>query len=442
MDHEIDEAINIILNTTKLENILDATSKLISALNKYGNHTKKINQLIDFLESHDSSSKSEVLIEVSKNRKKISEKLFLLEKSFNCLKNITDTDDIRYRVFRDIVIELIKLKKYKKAYDYCEIMAYNHILPAFYLNNIYLKNLGIRTEVIDSIEKIIQEFISHDKEELAQKTRELMHIHYELDSVFKWIDDLIGKNELKKVNKLLKEIKIKIDLLPDFNEISDFTTEKTVSKPYFLIELAIRFFDINQLEKSYDQLILAESIIIELSALAIRLNSPIITYAEFSFEFNLSQIAILYLKLNKKSKTLSILKKITVKKYLSHEIIMQLQKEDSDLIIKIADEEGVYDSILNKFSMNELLKLFLNNNNIKFNESISKKFLTEIFEENEEYRFLSSYSLSRTSIINFLFYVAKKECFVEKKPNMNLLSKFDELIDIEDWLSFLEIKFK
>tara|TARA_B110000977_G_scaffold200827_1_gene292799 strand:- start:26 stop:151 length:126 start_codon:yes stop_codon:yes gene_type:complete len=41
-----------------------------------------------------------------------------------------------------------------------------------------------------------------------------------------------------------------------------------------------------------------------------------------------------------------------------------------------------------------------------------------------------------------LFYVAKKECFVEKKPNMNLLSKFDELIDIEDWLSFLEIKFK
>ena len=121
---------------------------------------------------------------------------------------------------------------------------------------------------------------------------------------------------------------------------------------------------------------------------------------------------------------------------------MQLQKEDSDLIIKIADEEGVYDSILNKFSMNELLKLFLNNNNIKFNESISKKFLTEIFEKNEEYRFLSSYSLSRTSIINFLFYVAKKECFVEKKPKMNLLSKFDELIDIEDWLSFLEIKFK
>ena len=46
-------------------------------------------------------------------------------------------------------------------------------------------------------------------------------------------------------------------------------------------------------------------------------------------------------------------KKYNVKGYL--DLDDMLKKEDLDLIIKIADEEGVYDSILNKFSMNELL---------------------------------------------------------------------------------------
>ena len=151
----------------------------------------------------------------------------------------------------------------------------------------------------------------------------------------------------------------------------------------------------------------------------------------------LDDIAVEYFRRNIPEKTFKILDSKERKNKIIFRILEHMGKKDIDLqIALVLSNDSNYDSLSSKFSMNDSIKLFSKLDSINMSNSVSKKLLYNKFEDFEEYKFLSSFPINNTMILNFLFYYAKVNCFFNKNTETSKLNLVRKYIEIEEWLNF------
>ena len=151
----------------------------------------------------------------------------------------------------------------------------------------------------------------------------------------------------------------------------------------------------------------------------------------------LDDIAVEYLNRNMSDITFKILELKERKNELIYRILEHMGKNDIDFQISLVlNNDSNYDSLSSKFSMNDSIKLFSKLDNTNISNSVSKKLLYNKFEDFEEYKFLSSFPINKTIILNFLFYYAKVNCFFNKNFEISKLNSVSKYIEIEEWLNF------
>ena len=430
----LNEAITIINNSKDINNIGIEVLNLSLILYK-SEIFDTCFELMDKIKSYP-LRKSEILFEISLMNKEKNLKIGFLEKSFAELKKQSFMEDLKFPIFSKIIIELIMIGEYKKAYDFSYEAAFSRT-NSFYnehTNPNYFKSDTVADEAIESFLEIIKNFKKYNQDDYAQKTLDLLGFKDRMLFNLEHCNELLDQNKFDELNSNLA--RMEDEILSSSNLIaieSNKVNSKEINKPLLLYKISKIYSRINNMDKA--------NFLLDLSFKNIKLVIDEIGQENEERYLTpgmlLDDIAVEYFKRNIPEKTFKILDSKERKNKLIFRILEHMGKKDINLqIALVLNNDSNYDSLSSKFSMNDCIKLFSKLDSINMSNSVSKKLLYNKFEDFEEYKFLSSSPINNTIILNFLFYYVKSNCFFNKNTETSKLNLVRKYIEIEEWLNF------